>query len=355
MTPLKMLDNLPVFKDFKAAQESSFDRSGGNDDYVSIEADEKAVLADIEGAGCVSRIWVTVAAPDLYVLRRAVLRMFWDGEENPSVEVPLGDFFGIGFSAYRHYTALPMGMSSGGYYCYLPMPFSKSARIELENESPKKINAFYYNITYHRFDELPEDQDSGRFHARWRHEKTRPGANYTILEAKGRGHYVGCNLNMQGRRPLSFWFLEGDEMIYVDGEKHPPAVHGTGTEDYFNAGWYFSKGKFFAPYHGLTIKDPLRSRISAYRFHVEDPIPFKKNIRVTMEHGGTNDVPGSDYSSTAYWYQSEPHWVMGTFPPGDDRLPDDGFLVTSVKKAASEVLEAGFTIMEQLKKFSPKG
>ncbi len=349
-----MLNQLPLMKDYSSAQESSYDRTGGNDDYVVVDPGEKAVLAEIEGAGCISRIWVTVASPDLYILRRATLRMYWDGEEAPSVEAPLGDFFGVGFSQYRHFTALPLGMSSGGYYCYFSMPFGKSARIELVNESPKSINAFYYNITYHRFDKLENDRETGRFHARWRHEKTLPGSNFTLLEAEGAGHYVGCNLNMQGKRPLSLWFLEGDEMIYVDGEQHPPAVHGTGTEDYFNGGWYFITGKFAGPFHGLTIKDRLRSRISAYRFHIEDPIPFKKSIRVTMEHGGTNDAPGSDYSSTAYWYQTEPHKSMGAFPPGDDRLPDDGLIVKSVKDAASELLQFGFEIAAQLKKISPK-
>jgi hypothetical protein len=354
MTPMKMIDNLPLLKDFRAAQESSYDRTGGNDDYVSIEPGQRAVLANIEGAGCVSRVWVTVASPDLYILRRAVIRMYWDGEEDPSVIAPVGDFFGVGFSEYRHFTALPLGMSSGGYYCYFPMPFSKGARIEVENQSAKKINAFYYNITYHRFDKLEKESETGRFHARWRHDRTMPGSNYTILEARGTGHYVGCNLNMQGVRPFSFWFLEGDEMIYVDGESHPPKIHGTGTEDYFNSGWYFLKGTFAGPYHGLTIKDPLQSRISAYRFHIEDPIPFKKNIRVTIEHGGENDAPGCDYSSTAYWYQTEPHRSMGTFPPADDRLPKDGLLIKSAKNIASDLLEIGFGIGERLKELRGK-
>ncbi|HOO56156.1 MAG TPA: DUF2961 domain-containing protein [bacterium] len=349
MDSFGLLDTLPFLKEFKAAQESSFDRTGGNNDYVSIEAGDSAVLADIEGAGCISRIWLTVAAPDLYILRRCVIRMYWDGEQEPSVEAPLGDFFGVGFSQYRHFTALPLGMSSGGYYCYIPMPFSKNARIEVENQSKKKINAFYYNITFHRFDKLENDKKTGRFHARWRHEKTLPGSNYTILEARGAGHYIGCNMNMQGYKPLSFWFLEGDEMIYVDGEAHPPAIHGTGTEDYFNSGWYFNKGTFSGPYHGLTIKELLRARISAYRFHIPDPIPFKKSIRVTIEHGGINDTPGSDYSSTAYWYQAEPHVSMGTFPPSEDRLPDDGLLIKSAKDIASEVLQLGFTVAEQIK------
>lgn len=354
MTPLKMIDNLPLMKDFKSVQESSYDRTGGNDDYVAIGPGDRAVIAEIEGAGCVSRIWMTVASPDLYIRRRAVIRMYWDGESDPSVVAPFGDFFGVGFSEYRHFTALPLGMSSGGNYCYFPMPFSKGARIEVENQSAKKITSLYYNITWHRFDKLDKNAETGRFHARWRHETTMPGSNYTILEAAGQGHYVGCNLNMQGLKPFNFWFLEGDEMIYVDGESHPPAVHGTGTEDYFNSGWYFIKGKFAAPYHGLTIKDPLLARISAYRFHIEDPIPFKKSIRATIEHGVTNDTPGCDYSSTAYWYQLEPHKSMGTFPPADDRLPKDGLLIGNAKKLGSDALEIAFNIGEQVKKLIGK-
>lgn len=354
MTGMKMLNMLPALKGYKSAQESSFDRSGGNDDYIAIDAGETATIADIKGAGCISRIWVTVASPDLYALRRAVIRMYWDGESSPSVEAPLGDFFGVGFSEYRHYTALPMGMSSGGFYCYLPMPFSDGAVIELVNESPKQIFAFYYNISYHKFDSLPDDAETGRFHAQWRRETTVAGENYTILEAEGKGHFVGCNLNMQGAKPFTLWFLEGDEMIYVDGESHPPAVHGTGTEDYFNAGWYFNKGTFSAPYHGLTIKDRLRSRISAYRFHIEDPIPFTKNIRVTMEHGGTNDTPGCDYSSTAYWYQLEPHGDNIALPPADERLPVDGPLVKIAKDGAAEVLQAGFDIFAATRHLFPR-
>ena len=342
-----MLDHLAHLKNYKAAQESSFDRTGGNEDFVGIESGEKAVLADIKSAGRISRIWVTVASPDQYILRNAVIRMFWDGEESPSVECPLGDFFGVGFGMYKHYTALPMGMSSGGYYCYFPMPFAKSARIEVENQSDKNIFAFYYNITYHLFDSMPKD--TAYFHAAWRHEKTRRGENYLILDAEGQGHFVGCSMSMQGRRPFSFWFLEGDEMIYVDGEGHPPAIHGTGTEDYFNGGWYFNKGTFSAPFHGLVIKDPVRSRICAYRFHVEDPIPFQESIRVTMEHGGTNDAPGCDYSSTAYWYQKEPHRRHASLPTPAERLPDDAMLERAAKNVASEVMDVGYSIANRFR------
>ena len=185
MTGPSMLDNLIRLQKFKTAQESSYDRTGGNEDFVSIEPGDKAVICDVDGPGQISRIWVTVASPDTYVRRTCVIRMFWDNEASPSVEAPLGDFFGVGFGQYKHYTALPMGMSSGGYYCYLPMPFAKRARIEIENQGNKKIYAFYYNITYHKLDKL--EKDTAYFHALWRHDETRPGENYTLLEAEGRG------------------------------------------------------------------------------------------------------------------------------------------------------------------------
>ena len=133
----------------------------------------------------------------------------------------------------------------------------------------------------------------------------------TLLEAAGRGQYVGTVLSMQPRRGRSLWFLEGDERVFVDGETSPSVI-GTGTEDYFSSGWYFDTGPYSAPYHGLTIKDSLTARVSAYRWHVEDPIPFARSLRFTIEHGGTNDSPGVDYSTVAFWYQTHPHRA---FPP----------------------------------------
>lgn len=313
--------NLPRLKQGKCYQESSYDRTGGNEDFIRIPAGETATLASIEGTGCISRIWLTITSEDLYILRRALLKMYWDGEENPSVESPVGDFFGTGFSRYRHFDSFFLGMTSGGTYCYFPMPFASQALIQLENQSKKPVKMFYYAVTYQLFDRLPEN--TGRFHAKWRRDTTVKGENYLILEAKGRGHFVGCNMSMQGRLPFYPWFLEGDEMIYVDGEDFP-SIHGTGTEDYFNSGWYFIKGKFCAPFHGLTQKNLFYPRLSAYRFHVGDAIPFQSSIRVTMEHGGTNDTPGSDYSSVAYWYQEEPHYEFYEMQEAEKRRPKDG-------------------------------
>ncbi|MEW5944975.1 MAG: glycoside hydrolase family 172 protein [bacterium] len=358
MDSSRMTSHLPYLKDYRSAQESSYDRTGGNDDYVVLDAGERRTIAELEGPGCVSRIWMTVTSPDPYIYRTMVLRGYWDGESAPSIECPAGDFFGAGFCRYTHFCSEPLGMSSGGFYSYFPMPFEKSARFEIEVESEKRHTTVYYAIQYHRFSEAP--QGVGYFHARWNRETTRAGENYTILKADGRGHYAGCFMHMQGvprMTPLlwmRFWFLEGDEMIYVDGEGHPPALHGTGTEDYFNSGWYFKKGTFAGPYHGLTVKDWLRARISAYRFHVPDPVPFEREIRVTLEHGGTNDVPGSDYASVAYWYQVEPHSDWAPLPPAGRRLPRETALGRSRMRARGHVLDAGFEAFRLWKSLTEK-
>jgi hypothetical protein len=153
------------------------------------------------------------------------------------------------------------------------------------------------------------------FHAQWRRENpTTRAKNYTILETTGRGHFVGAALFMQAIRGRGLGFLEGDEMIYIDGESQPSII-GTGTEDYFSSGWYFDRGPYGAPYHGCPIKDEKLGRISAYRWHVEDAMPFTKSIKVTIEHGDGSQWD-ADYSSVAFWYQREPH---APFP----RLPDD--------------------------------
>ncbi len=299
---------LPYLKPSKLIQISSHDTTGGNNDRISLQPGEKATIAQMQGPGVITRIWVTIDSRDPYFLRRIVLRMYWDGEENPSVEVPVGNFFGTGFE-YKHYLSEFVGMSSGGYYCYFPMPFNKSARIEVENQTGQEVYAFYYHVDYQKL-EVPLDKDVAYFHSHWGREiRTQPDKNYTILDAEGEGHFVGVNMDMQSYK-RNLWFLEGDEMVYVDGEKFP-SVYGTGTEDYFTGGWYFNKGEFSGPVHGLIIKDDSLARIAVYRFHVGDAIPFKKSIKFTIEHGHANSE-NADYSSTAYWYQMEPH---KPFPP----------------------------------------
>jgi hypothetical protein len=281
--------------------------------------------------------------------------MFWDGEKRPSVEVPIGDFFGVGHGVARHFVSLPLNMiakpgrgNQAGMNCYFPMPFNSSARIEVENQAGVEVEALYYYVDYEVYPEVREN--TAYFHAQWRREnpckkkvfpkkKGKAHAdhsnevnldgkdNYVILDAKGRGHYVGCLLNVDNTEAFHqnyTWFGEGDDMIFVDGEAWPPSLHGTGTEDYFCSAWGFPCGEYAGPYHGVSLAGDVEEwsgKWSVYRFHIEDAIHFKKSIRVTIEHGHANDQ-GNDYSSVAYWYQMEPHKSFPRMPAASRRLPN---------------------------------
>ncbi len=293
-----------------ARHEGSWDRRGGNGDARTVKPGETLTLLDYKGAGIIHRFWVTIAPrSEMSIHRQAILRMYWDDEPTPSVEVPIGDFFGVGFGEQVDYISLPLNETSGGYNCYWPMPFHKSARWTVTNLSTKNLDNLYFNIDFTGFKSIKKDLR--HFHAQWRRENpTTRGKNYTILEASGKGHFVGTALFMQNLHGKDFGFLEGDEMIYFNGEK-TPTVNGTGTEDYFSSGWYFDRGLYSAPYHGVTVLDGQKGRVSAYRWHIEDAMPFEKSIKVSIEHGSSNDHE-ADYSSVAYFYQSEPH---ASFPP----------------------------------------
>lgn len=299
---------LPYLKDSKLIQVSSHDTTGGNNDMISIAPGKEARILQVQGPGIITRIWFQIDSDDPYFLRRILLKMYWDHEDDPSVEVPIGDFFGSGFS-YRQYVTPYLGMSSGGYTCFFPMPFEDFARIVIVNESSHELKGLYYQIDYQKL-ESPISTDVGYFHAFWhRDSDTDYDSNFTVLKTTGHGHIVGVNMSIQSYN-RTFSFLEGDEKVFVDGEKKP-SIHGTGTEDYFSSGWYFNKGEYAGPYNGLVLKDDSLGRISAYRFHILDPIPFKKSVNFTIEHG-YNNTEVADYSSTVYWYQVEPHVK---FPP----------------------------------------
>jgi len=295
------LSNLAYPKLGRAMHEGSWDRHHDNHDHLSLQPGETLTIFHHEGAGIVHRFWVTIAPRmDVGILSQAILRMYWDNDEYPSVETPIGTFFGVGFGEQKDYVSLPLNETSGGYNCYWPMPFHKSARWTLTNGSHTEIKSFYYNIDFTALTSLPAD--TRHFHAQFRRENpTTPGKNYTILEIKGSGHYVGTALFMAGSE---IGLLEGNEMVYIDGSKEP-VIEGTGTEDYFSSGWYFDRGTYSAPYHGLVIKDENPVRISAYRWHIEDAIPFRRSIRFTIEHGGGNTAT-ADYSSVAYFYLAGP-------------------------------------------------
>jgi len=254
--------------------------------------------------------------------------MFWNGEMSPSVETPIGDFFGLGHGTYYHFQSRPISIgTSNGINCFWFMPFEKSAKITLTNEGDLPIRCFYYYVDYRTYDkedaEVREQMgEMGTFHARYRQQMpTNLDEDYEILSAVGRGHYVGCNLSIELNQPG--WWGEGDDKIYVDSDTSP-TLSGTGSEDYFCGAWGYG-----AAFSSLNFGCPLRGKgapgslWNVYRFHLNDPIPFTRAINVTIEalHNGAEPAPGNNYSSVAYWYQLEPHAPFAPLPPVNERLP----------------------------------
>ncbi|MBN1285167.1 MAG: DUF2961 domain-containing protein [Anaerolineae bacterium] len=332
---------------------SSWDATGGNRDRLLLAEGDACTLLNVDGPGCITHIWMTCHSIYPHYLRTLVLKMYWDGEESPSVLTPLGDFFGVGHAQATNYAALPMVMApraGHGLNCYLPMPFGAGARIEVAHEFGSDVR-LYYNIDYEVWDRPQGASALARLHAGWRRENPTGGVeepsqmadttykaagtnlsdadNYLILEAEGQGQYIGCNLNIHTLRRGkggTNWYGEGDEMIFIDdeGRRWPPTLHGTGTEDYFNTAWSPDE-KFYSPFFGLTLSGGhyWTGHYSWYRWHLSDPVRFSRSIRVSIEHGHANRR-SDDFSSTAYWYQIEPHKPFG-IPPWEQRLPRADF------------------------------
>lgn len=331
--------------DGQSARISSFDTTGANIDFKNIKSGHTLKLADIEGAGCIRHIYFTLMAPPHY-LRDLVLRMYWDNEPAPSVEVPFGDFFGLGHERNHFFRSLMVTVNEGGggiagtigFNTYFPMPFRKGARMTLTNQGPHTIGAVWYHIDYEKMKKVK--RDVGYFHAQWHRENptvavgdkpnvtihdgknTDGKENYVILDAKGHGNFAGYFLNVDNL--AGGWYGEGDDMIFIDGEGWPPSFHGTGTEEIFGGG-ACPNSEYAGPYTGFyLIGNPdYQGKVSMYRWYVADPIHFQKSIRVTIEHGHANNF-ANDYSSTAFWYQAEPHAPFPPLPPAKDRHPHEG-------------------------------
>jgi len=304
---------------------------------VLVQPGETHVLASLTGHGMITRLWMTTfLARNRHALRGLVLRFYWDGEIRPSVECPLGDFFGAPFGKYLSYVSEPLGLTGGGFCSFWHMPFEGQARLEVTNEGSAAVDPLFYQLT---FDELAKPPETRlRFHAQWcRENPTTHGSPYCILQARGKGHYVGCHVFMQNRawwlRPdprqalfpygFGLGLLEGQERVYVDDEEQP-SILGTGTEDYFNGGFYFSTGTFHAPSFGCTVRSFVTGRTAAYRFDLEAPVTFDRSIRVTLDHGYDNGL-AADYASVSYWYQEEPHRPFGPLPGAVERRPRSPF------------------------------
>lgn len=326
--PLSGLEKLRNYES-KRASSSDPDWRNGNADSRPIAPGGTLVLADLKGPGEIVHFWNTIAHRDPYYSRMMVLRMYWDGETNPSVECPIGDFFGMGHGIDKPFDSLPVRVTSDGKgrNCYWPMPFRKSARITVSNDSDQRCDAFYYYLDWEQLPALP--RDTAYFHAMYRQEfPCVMGTNYMIADIVGRGHYVGTVQSVYLVSPG--WYGEGDDFFFIDGEKEP-SLRGTGTEDYFCDGWGFRQQA--GPFYGAPLWEGFDTgcRGSVYRWHIPDPIAFKKSLHVEIEHKGSQVFPDGAssgfierddlMSSVAFWYQTEPHKPWAPMPPASQRLP----------------------------------
>ena len=328
-------------RSYKTRRSSSWDRTGGNADAVPVEPGQSATVLEVQGAGVVTHLWFTISSSDPMHLKNLVLRAWWDGEATPSVEVPIGDFFGLGLGEYFTYQSeLTAVASIKALNAYFQMPFAHAARITVTNEGTVPTDSLYFAIDYVTFPALPSDV--GRFHAQYRQaapckgwsddwrknwdppvgdKKNLDGAgNYVFLDAVGKGHFVGVTHSVEQNQ--DGWFGEGDDMIFIDGDPLP-TINGTGTEDYYNGAWDFGGQPFGYQHNGAPyIVDAERrgGRYCLYRWHTESPITFEKSIKVTIEHGHANHR-SDDFFSTAYWYQTEPHAAFPALPAPADRVP----------------------------------
>lgn len=300
--------------------------------WITLPQGKITPLAEIEGTGTIRHIWITFldqTEKGKQVLRDLVLRMYWDGEENPSVEVPIGDFFCNGHAMRCNINSLPITVNpTGGMNCYFPMSFRSSARITIENQHPGDLSFVYYQITYSLVSQLPDN--IAYFHAQWRREDpTVIGRDYTIVDGiKGKGNYVGTFLTWVAI--AHYWWGEGEAKFYMDGDKDYPTICGTGTEDYAGGAWCFGQ-TYCTPFAGYPLdykqeKGPEWNGAplhSMYRWHILDPIHFEESLRVTIQQLGYDGRDlferSDDVSSVAYWYQTEPHNPFPEFPPVEAR------------------------------------
>jgi hypothetical protein len=313
-----------------------------NWDNSNVAPGQTKVLMDVKGPGIITHIWMTFLGSEPHPWakkgsanhQQMLLRIYWDGSKHPGVEAPVGDFFANCFGKRSQVISLPVIVEDAdSYNCFWHMPFRNSAKVEVVNQSEKPISLLYYNIDWIKKDRLPED--TPYFYAQYRQEyPVKKGRDYVVLDTEGKGHYVGTVLAVRTRSPA--WFGEGDEKIYIDGEKKP-SIWGTGTEDYFLSAWGLKTTG--TPYFGVPYFDQwgiVGGHTSAYRWHIADPIVFNKGIKVTFEHYGwmsPDENPEykshswnereDDYSSVAFWYQTGEPAFKARAPHADKRrLPN---------------------------------
>jgi len=300
---------------------------------ITVPPGTTLTMADIDGPGAITQIWMTPSP--LEKTRAYILRFYWDGETEPSIEVPMGDFFACGWGRYCQITSLPVCVNPrSAFNCYWPMPFHKKARVTLENRDAKDM-VIYFQINYTLAD-VPAD--AGTFHAQFRRENPlKTKGTYTILDGvQGAGQYVGTYL-AYGTHSTGWWG-EGEVKFFIDGDRQFPTICGTGTEDYFCGSYDFEvqgadgKGhytEFSTPYSGLAqviLPDGLydsQQRFGLYRWHIVDPVRFRSDLKVTIQDlgwqsGGRYLPLQDDIASVAFWYQTGSHAQYPPLPSRDE-------------------------------------
>ncbi|MFI5185219.1 MAG: glycoside hydrolase family 172 protein [Chitinophagales bacterium] len=301
---------------------------------VVIKPNETYTIAEITGQGAIEHIWMTPTGNWRY----SILRFYWDDEKEPSVEVPVGDFFGAGWGSYSHVNSLMVAVNPGSAFnCYWVMPFRKKCRITMTNINTEEMTLFYqvdYILT-----KIPDD--AAYFHAQFRRSNPVKKGVHTLVDSiQGQGQYVGTYLAWGVHN--NGWWGEGEIKFYMDGDVQFPTINGTGTEDYFCGSYDFDTQKkneagvetsnyteFSTPYSGLAQVIPgdghynVMQRFGLYRWHIMDPIRFEKSLKVTIQDlgwrsGGRYLVQQSDISSVVYWYQTEPHYSFPKLPSKDE-------------------------------------
>ncbi|MBT4482227.1 MAG: DUF2961 domain-containing protein [Candidatus Latescibacteria bacterium] len=298
--------------------------------YIHIKSGETVALAEIDGPGAIQQIWMTPAGNWRYM----IIRFYWDGEKDPSIECPVGDFFACGWGKYAHVNSLPVCVNPGSAFnCYWEMPFRKNCRITMENISEKQVT-LYYQINY-TITDIPNE--TAYFHAQFRRTNPLPYKEvYTILDGvRGWGQYVGTYMCWGANN--NGWWGEGEIKFYLDGDSKFPTICGTGTEDYFCGSYCFlvpdESGKrqyteYSTAYAGMpqVIRPDgvysANTRFGLYRWHIMDPIRFENDLKVTIQaigwrSGGRYLPLQDDISSVAFWYQTEPHAPFSPLPDKD--------------------------------------
>ncbi len=332
---------LPAYaraSNYRTLKQSSYDRSGGNKDSWQIAPGQSRDVFESSGPGAITHIWFTISAQSAQHLKELVMRIYWEGNAKPSVETPVGDFFGLNLGDYFLYQSAFLNCSSvKALNSYFVMPFRRSARISITNEGERPVGAFYSNIDYQLMPALPED--ALYFHAQYRQAipneavSFSPGQseinldgrrNYVFFQTSGRGQVMGVTLGVLQNSER--WFGEGDEMIFIDNDAQP-AINGTGTEDYFCGAWDFGGRDGATPFANLyngapyiALAERPGGRYCLYRWHADNPIAFDHSVKHTIEHGHADDRHDCFYS-VGYWYQAEPSTDFPALPSAANRIP----------------------------------